>query len=277
MTEDPGARFRELHRPGDPFVLANAWDAGTARLLAAMGAVAIGTTSAGHAFTLGRPDMGRVNRDEALAHAETLVAATSLPVSADLENGYGASPDEVAETVRLAAEAGLAGCSIEDTDLPGTSAYVWEQAVERIRAGAAAVRSLRRDFVLVARADGVMNGAYDLDEAILRIQAFEEAGADCVYVPVPGDAAALARIVGAVRVPVNALAAGPIAHLTRGELAAIGVGRISLGSSLARVTHQVILEAARVMFSDGIFDSLPRASGREIDELLAMGAVPRGR
>lgn len=272
MAHDPGTAFRELHRPGDPFILANAWDAGSARVLAAMGAAAIGTSSAGHAFTLGRPDMGRVSRDEALSHAEALVAATPLPVSADLENGYGPAPEDVAETVRLAAEAGVAGCSIEDTDLPGTDAYPRADAVERIRAGAAAARALGRDFVFVARADGVMNGAYDLEEAIARIQAYEQAGADCVYVPVPGDAAALSRVVEAVGVPVNALAVGPIAGLSRAELAACGVARISLGSALARMTHRVILDAARAMFADGVFDSFPLASGREVDELLTRGA-----
>ena len=138
---DPGATFRALHRPGDPFVLANAWDAGSARVLAALGAQAIGTTSAGFAFTLGLPDGARISRDQALAHAGGLVAATSLPVSGDLENGYGETPDEVAETIRLAAEAGLAGASIEDTDLPGSGAYWFDLAVERVRAASAAARA----------------------------------------------------------------------------------------------------------------------------------------
>lgn len=276
MARDIGAIFRDLHRPGDPFVLANAWDAGSARLLAAMGAAAIGTTSAGHAFTLGRPDMGGVSRDEALAHAEALVAATPLPVSGDLENGYGPAPEDVAQTVVLAAEAGLAGCSIEDTDLPGPGAYPRDRAVERIRAGASAARALGRDFVLVARADGVMNGSYDLGEAIARVQAFEAAGADCVYVPLPGDASALSRVVEAVGVPVNALAAGPAGHLTRDHLAAIGVARISLGSVLARMTHHTLIEAGRAILSKGVFDSHPAASGQEVDELLVRGARPAG-
>lgn len=265
--------FRRLHVPGSPFVLANAWDVGSARMLAARGAQAIGTTSAGHAFTLGRPD-GRVNRDEALAHAETIVAATPLPVSADLENGFGAAPETVAETVRLAAEVGLAGCSIEDTDLPGRGVYAREHAVERIRAAVAAARSRPVDFVLVARADGVMTGAYDLDEAIARIVAFADAGADCVYVPVPGDVAALARVVSAVRVPVNALAAGPLAKLRRHEFAAMGVARISLGSALARMTHRVIADAASAIVSEGVFDAFPVIPSVEVDALLAAGAAP---
>ena len=149
MTHDPGARFRSLHRPGDPFILANAWDTGSARVLAALGAAAIGTTSAGHAFTLGRPDMGRVGRDEALAHAEALVAATPLPVSADLENGYGPAPEDVAETVRLAAEAGLAGCSVEDTDLPGASA---SSRPTRPMSGRPRVKAWPADVVPIASA-----------------------------------------------------------------------------------------------------------------------------
>ncbi len=176
MPHDPGAALRALHRPGDPFVLANAWDRGSARVLAALGAQAIGTTSAGFAFTRGLPDGAQVSLDETLAHAADLVAATPLPVSADLENGYAEAPEGVAETIRRAAEAGLAGGSIEDTDLPGAGAYAFFLAVQRIRAAAAAARALPRDFVLVARADGLLTGAYDLREATARLEAFAEAG-----------------------------------------------------------------------------------------------------
>ena len=177
---DPGPAFRAMHRPGDPFILANAWDRGSARMLAALGAQALATSSAAHAFTLGRPDGGTVSRDEALAHAADLVSATPLPVSGDFENGFGKAPETCAETVRLAAEAGLAGISIEDTDLPGAGAYDRAFAVDRIRAAAAAARSLPRDFVLVARADGVMTGGYGFEEALARVTAFASAGADCV-------------------------------------------------------------------------------------------------
>ena len=272
MTHDPGPAFRALHRLGDPFVLANAWDAGSARMLAALGAEAIGTTSAGHAFTLGKPDMGHVTRDEALAHAEALVAATPLPVSGDFENGYGADPDTVAETIRLACEAGLAGCSVEDTDLPGTGAYSRDFAVERVRAAVAAARALPRDFVFVARADGVMNGAYGMDEALARIVAYAEAGADCVYVPLPPDMAALERICRAVNVPVNALAAGPFTRVSRSAFAAAGVARISLGAALARATHKVIADAAGAMFGQGDFSHLGGISGDAVDALLEKGA-----
>ena len=273
--DDTGARFRDLHRPGDPFVLANAWDAGSARVLAALGAAAIGTTSAGFAFTLGLPDGTRVTRDQALAHAEALVAATPLPVSGDLENGYAEAPDGVAETIRLAAEAGLAGASIEDTDLPGSGAYGLDLAVERVRAAAAAARALPRDFVLVARADGMMMGSYGLDEAIRRIGAFAEAGADCVYVPLLPDLATVARVCAAVEVPVNVLAVGTLTALSRADLAAAGAARISLGSALARLTHAALLAAARDVLGAGDFRRLAEgARGAEVDALLAKGARP---
>jgi 2-methylisocitrate lyase-like PEP mutase family enzyme len=269
MAEDIGARFRALHRRGAPFVLANAWDEGSARVLKALGAQAIGTSSAAHAFTLGRPDGGHVTRDEALAHAERLVAATGLPVSGDFENGFGDAPEAVAETVRLSAEAGLAGISVEDTALPGDAPYPFDLAVERIRAAAAAARGLGRDFVLVARADGVMTGAYDLEEGLRRIRAFDAAGADCLYVPVPGTAEDLARVVAATGKPVNALAVGPLAALSLEAFGRLGVARVSLGAALARVTHGALVEAARDILGAGDFRALGRAMpGAEVDRLL---------
>lgn len=274
MPHDPGPAFRALHRPGAPFLLANAWDAGSARLLAALGAEAIGTTSAGHAFTLGLPDGGHVTRDDALAHAQTLVAATPLPVSGDFENGFGPAPETVAETVRLAAEAGLAGCSIEDTDLPGAGAYDRAFAIDRVRAAVAAARALPRDFVLVARADGCLTGAYGVEEALARVTAFAEAGADCVYVPLPPTMDDIARICAAVRVPVNALAAGRFIRHARADFAAAGVARISIGSALARVTHKAMLDAARPMLEAGDFSHLRGLPGGEVDALLARGARP---
>lgn len=278
MARDPGAALRALHRPRDPFVLANAWDAGSARLLAALGAEAIGTTSAGFAFTRGLPDGARISRDDALAHAEALVAATPLPVSGDLENGYGEAPEHVAETIRLAAGVGLAGASIEDTDLPGSGAYWFQLALERVRAAVSAARALPNDFVLVARADGLMTGAYDLDEAIRRAEAFAEAGADCVYVPLLPDTAAVARLCAAVPIPVNVLATGPLARASRDEIAAAGAARISLGSGLARVAHRAVVDAGRAILDDGDFSRLAGAApGAEIDALLARGAGERLR
>jgi 2-methylisocitrate lyase-like PEP mutase family enzyme len=268
MSEDIGAAFRALHRKGDPFVLANAWDEGSARVLKALGAQAIGTSSAAHAFTLGRPDGGHVSRDEALAHAGRLAAATGLPVSGDFENGFGDAPEAVAQTVRMAAEAGLAGMSVEDTALPGQAPYPVDLAVARIRAAAEAARALPRDFVLVARADGVMTGAYDLEEALARVRAFDAAGADCLYVPLPGTADDLARVVAATDKPVNALAVGPLAALTREDFARMGVARISLGAALARVTHRALIEAGRAAVA-GEFAALGRTiPGAEVDRLL---------
>ncbi len=269
MTDDIGARFRALHRPHDPFILANAWDRGSARMLEALGAEAIATSSAAHAFTLGRADLGHVSRDEALAHAEDMVAAVNLPVSGDFENGYGASPETCAETVRLACEAGLAGISIEDMDLPEGVPYPRDLAIERIRAAAAAARALPRDFVLVARADGVMHGHYDLDEALARMAGYEAAGADCLYVPVPGSLEAQARVCAATRLPVNVLVAGDFASVPQSTFAGMGAARLSLGSALARATHRVIADAGRAMFGDGDFTPLTRSiAGAEVDRML---------
>ncbi len=195
MTRDIGAEFRAIHRPGDPFILGNAWDAGTAKMLVALGAPAIATSSAAHAFTLGRKDGGTVSRDEALTHACDLVAAVNVPVSGDFENGYGDDPDTCAETVRLSFEAGLAGISIEDTNFEAGNSYDRELAIERIRTAASAARACPRDFVLVARADGIMEGNYDIDEAIARLEGYAEAGADCLYAPMPKTMGDLQRIV----------------------------------------------------------------------------------
>lgn len=269
MTGDPGAQLRALHQPGKPFILANAWDAGSAKMLAAMGAKAIGTSSAAHAFTLGRPDMGHVSRDEALDHARSLVEATPLPVSGDFENGFGHSPEDVAETVRLAAAAGLAGISIEDTELPSATAYEFDKAVERIAAAVEAARSLPDDFVLLARADGVMNRSYDSDEGLRRLVAFDGAGADALYLPMPPDMSEQARICNAVTKPVNALAAGPFTKVSYEEFAAAGVARISFGSALARATHRVIHDAGRAVFDNGDFSLLGDGmSGADVDAML---------
>lgn len=265
-------RFADLHASGC-FVIPNPWDAGSARMMAAAGAVALATSSAAHAFTLGRADMGGVSRDEALAHAQMMLGATALPVSGDFEDGFAADPDGVAETVRLAGEVGLSGCSIEDTVMSGGS-HDFATAVERIRAAVAAARALRRPFVLCARADGVMNGTYDLAEGIRRLQAFQAAGADLLYLPVPPDRAGLAQVLASVTAPVNALAAGPLKGLTVAELAAMGVRRISLGSQVARVTHAAIRDCMTGILGEGSFASLKAAApGDEIDAMLRRGAA----
>ncbi|WP_342075886.1 isocitrate lyase/phosphoenolpyruvate mutase family protein [Yoonia sp. SS1-5] len=261
--------FRALHVPGAPFVMANVWDRGSALMMKSLGAKALATSSAAHAFTLGRPDGGTLNRDEALAHAADIVGATDLPVQGDFENGFGDAPDICAETVRLAAEAGLAGICIEDIALPDDTAYPFDLAVERIKAAAAEARSLPDDFVLTARADGILRGQYDTDEAIRRLQAFADAGADCLYAPMPPDMAALAQICAAVDAPVNALVAGTFTAASLADFAQVGAARISLGSSLARICHRAIHDAGREMFEGGSFARLAEGiSSGKVDRML---------
>lgn len=273
MLAERHRKFHALHQQGC-FVIPNPWDMGSARMMAASGAVALATSSAAFAFTLGRPDMGHVTRDEMLRHAEDIVRASPLPVSGDFENGFADEPDGVAETIRLAAEVGLSGCSIEDTMMvAGNPAYDFELAVDRIRAAADAARSLKQAFILCARADGVMNGVYDLDEGIRRIQAFEKAGADLVYIPVPPGPEELRRVVASVKVPVNALAAGALISLSVSEIAEIGARRISLGSMIARVTHAAIAQQMDAILGDGDFSKLTAAaSGSKIDAMLIAGS-----
>ena len=261
--------FRDLHTPGDPFILANAWDVGSAKMLAGLGATAIATSSSAHAFTLGRGDGGTVSRDEALGHAAELVAAVDVPVSGDFENGFGHAPEDCAETVRLSAEVGLAGISIEDTAFPDDTAYPFELAVERIAAASEAARALSDDFVLVARADGVMNGHYEIDEALKRIVAFDAAGADCLYVPMPKTQDDLKRVIAATDKPVNVLVAGPYAKLSRQDYAAMGAARLSLGSALANVVQRTIFDAGSAILGEGDFSPLLNGiSGRKIEALL---------
>ncbi len=266
---DIGKTFRNLHVKGKPAIMINVWDRGSARMMQAMGATSLATSSAAHAFTLGRPDGGTLTRDEALAHAAEILGVVNVPVQGDFENGFGDDPDTCAETVRMAAEIGLAGICIEDTMLPGDSAYPFDLAAERIKAAAAAARALPHDFVLTARADGILCGSYDTHEAIKRLQAFEQAGADCLYAPMPPDMEALAQIVQATTAPVNALVAGRFSKKNLSDFADIGVGRISLGSSLARITHRAMHDAATDMLGDGDFSSLGKSiSSDVIDALL---------
>jgi len=242
--------FRELHIPGDPFILANAWDIGSARMLAQLGAKAIATSSAAHAFTLGLAD-GEVTRDQAIAHAHEMNLAVDLPVSGDFEHGYGHDIESVVTTITAALDAGLAGCCIEDTVVPGSDSYDFGHAVARIEAAVDAIRQHEEDFVLTARADGVLRGNYNTDEAIRRLQAFEAAGADVLYAPFLPDMADLVRLCRAVNRPVNVLCAGPFTQYTVADFANAGVARISLGSSLFAVTRQAITDVADAIFSSG--------------------------
>ena len=252
--------FRDLHARANPFILANAWDKGTACLFAGLGAKALATSSGAHAFTLGRSDLGTITRDEALAHAEDIVSATALPVSGDFENGFGDAPDIVAETVRLSAEIGLAGISIEDMSFPDIQPYGFDLAVERIKAASAAARALPDDFVLVARADGFMHGLYDLDESIKRIQAFEAAGADCVYVPYLQDLATVTKVCSSVKIPVN-VGITTVENVSLQAFANAGAARISLGMAMATATHSILHDLSTSMFQRGDFaklgDNLP--------------------
>ena len=217
----------------------------------------------------GAPTAAPSTADEALAHAADLNGAVTLPVQGDFENGFGDTPEDCAETVRLAHAAGLAGICLEDTALPGSEPYPFDLAVERMRAAAASARSLPSDFVLTARADGVMLGSYDTDEAIRRLTAFADAGADCLYAPFLPDLAAVARVCKAVPGPVNVLVAGPMTRHSLAEFAEAGVARLSLGSALARATHRIIRDAAERMFGDGQFDLLGQGiAGSLVDDLL---------
>ncbi|HEU0053604.1 MAG TPA: isocitrate lyase/phosphoenolpyruvate mutase family protein [Longimicrobium sp.] len=263
-----GERFRALHEGPGAFVIPNPWDAGTARILAALGFQALTTTSAGLAFALGRRDgEGLVSRDETLANARAVAEATDLPVAADLENGFGDAPEAAAETIRLAGEAGLVGGSIEDsTGDPRRPIHDFAHAVERMTAAAEAARALPFPFVLVGRAENFLHGRPDLDDTIRRLQAFEAAGADALYAPGLATAEQIREVCAAVSRPVNVLVGtkGPDgAPLTVAELAELGARRISLGSALTRAALGAFVRAAREIAEEGSFgfvaDAIPYA------------------
>jgi 2-methylisocitrate lyase-like PEP mutase family enzyme len=247
--------FRALHERAGAFVIPNPWDVGTARILAGLGFEALATTSAGLAFALGRRDgEGAVSRDEALAHAAAIVGATPLPVSADLENGFGDAPKTVAGTIRLAADAGLAGASIEDaTGDPDRPIYDPSRAAERIAAAAEAARALPFPFTLTARAENFLHGRPDLDDTIRRLQAFEAAGADVLYAPGLRDLGMIRTLCAAVGKPVNVIMGLSGAPFSVDQLAAAGVRRISVGSAFARAALGAFLRAAREVKERGTF------------------------
>jgi 2-methylisocitrate lyase-like PEP mutase family enzyme len=261
-AEDKAIAFRALHRRDGAFVIPNPWDVGSARILAHLGFEALATTSAGYAFSIGQRD-NSVGRDRMLAHVREIVAATDLPVSADLENGFGDDPGTVAETVRLAAEAGLAGCSIEDSTSDRGRAPVYElaAATDRVRAAADAVRSWPRAFTLTARAENFIVGRPDLKDTIARLQAYQEAGADVLFAPGLSTKEDIATVVKAVDRPVNVLAGPPAAKWTVAELSRIGVKRISTGSGLARAALGAFIRAARDIREHGTFGFAESAAG----------------
>ena len=254
---EKAVQFQALHQRPEPFVIANPWDAGTARILQSLGFSALSTTSAGLAFTLARRDgTASVTRAEALANAKSIVDATSLPVAADLENGYGHTPEAAAETIRLAAEtAGLEGGSIEDaTGAAGHPIYEFGHAVARIRAAAAAVRALPFPFMLVARAENYLHGRADLDDTIRRLQAFEAAGADVLFAPGIVQPEEIRQVCASVSKPVNVLMGFKGAPpLSVKELGALGVRRVSIGSGFSRAAMTAFLHAAREVMDHGTF------------------------
>lgn len=248
-------RFRDLHEREGAFVIPNPWDAGSARLLEGMGFEALATTSAGLAMTFGRLD-GDVTLDEKLAHIKAVSDATGIPVSADMEHGFADKADAAARNLVRGAEAGLVGASIEDYSREG-EIYPFAEAVDRVAAAAEAVHALDLPFMLTARAEGLLRRAYDLDEAIRRLQAFSEVGADVLYAPALGSLDEVQKLTSAVDKPVNVLIAG-LSGVTLDELAAAGAKRISVGAGLARYAAARVADAAQEMRDGGFtwFDNL---------------------
>jgi 2-methylisocitrate lyase-like PEP mutase family enzyme len=261
--EEKVAVFRKLHERAGAFVIPNPWDAGSAKILTALGFEALATTSAGYAFTIGRPDSApETTRGDILGNAKAIVEATHLPVSADMQNGFGDEPEACADTVRRACEAGLAGGSIEDATGDETRPiYDFQSAVQRVAAAARAAR--QHDFVLTARAENFLHGRRDLEDTIHRLQAFASAGADVVYAPGITGLDTIRKVCESVAKPVNVLMGLQGATYTISELASAGAKRISVGGSLARAAYGALLRAAHEMKERGTFtyaaDAIPSA------------------
>jgi 2-methylisocitrate lyase-like PEP mutase family enzyme len=251
-------RFLALHEGETPLLLPNPWDQGSAKLLASLGYQALATTSSGFAATLGRLD-GSVSREEALSHAAAIVAATDLPVSADLENGFADHPDEVADTLRLALEAGLAGCSVEDfSGRDEAPIYDLGLARERIAAAAQVAHAGPVHLVLTARAENYVRGRPDLADTIERLQAYQEAGADVLFAPGLSDLADIREVVTAVDRPVNVLARPGVAPVS--DLARAGVRRVSVGGAFAFAAVGAVVEAANELAEEGTYGFFERAA-----------------
>lgn len=268
---DKAVLFQSLHQRNKAFVIGNPWDAGSARILTSLNYEALSTTSAGLAFSLGVKDgIGAVSRAAALANAKSIVEATDLPVAADMENGYGHAPEDAAETIRLAADAGLVGGSIEDaTGEEGEPIYDFNHAVERVAAAAEVARSLPFAFMFVARAENYLHGRRDLEDTIRRLQAFERAGADVLYAPGLTTAEEIRTVCRSVAKPVNVLMGlKGSSRFTVAELGELGVRRISLGSGFSRAALTAFLHAAREVMDEGTFTFADHAM--YISELTAM-------
>jgi len=259
--EQKAEAFAALHR-GEPFIIPNPWDAGSARVLEALGFKALATTSSGFAFTLGRQD-GGATLDELAEHVAILDRAMSLPVSVDLENGYGPDPASAATAIERVASAGAVGGSIEDYD-PGGWIYPLDLAVERVAAACEAARALPFPFTVTARAENHLRGVHDLDDTIARLQAYERAGADVLYAPALRDADTIRAVCDAVSAPVNVLAGR---GLSMAEIAAAGGQRVSVGGSLTWAAVGAMARAATAMRDDGDFSLLERPG--QIREWLA--------
>lgn len=263
---DIGAAFRALHHRDEAFVIPNPWDVGTAKMLAGLGFEALATTSAGFAAAIGKGD-GATTRDDVLEHCRDLVQATPLPVSADLERGFGDSPESAAETVRLAAETGLAGCSIEDYAGPEGGIYDFGLAVDRIVAAVEAARALPGDFVLTARAENLIRNRPDLPDTIRRLQAFDEAGADVLYAPGLRDDATVAEVCAAVSAPVNVLI-GWTSDMTVASVSAAGAKRISVGAAMSWAAYGEMIAIARTIRETGRFDYRESPGMKGVMELM---------
>jgi 2-methylisocitrate lyase-like PEP mutase family enzyme len=267
--------FRALHEREGAFIIPNPWDAGTARLLTTLGFEALATTSLGLANTLGRPDgAGVVTSREVLDNCAEIAAATHLPVSADLENCYAHEPGAAAALIRLAAEAGVVGGSIEDaTGDPEQPIYPFAQAVERVHAAVEVARSLPFPFVLTARAENCLHGRPDLDDTVRRLQAFEKAGADVLYAPGLRDLATMRTVVSSVSKPVNVVMSSADPAITAAQLSQIGVKRISVGGALSRLALAAVRTAARDMKEHGRFawmtETVPT---KELKQLFGSGS-----
>jgi len=251
--KEKGQLFRALHQREGAFVIPNPWDLGSARLLAGLGFEALATTSAGYAFSLGKRDSA-VGRRAMMAHVAALAPATDLPLSVDMENGFGDEPQFVAETIQMAAEAGAAGGSIEDaTGRPGDPIYPLEFAVERIRAAVGAARGLAFTFTLTARCENYLHGRPDLADTIRRLQAYQEAGADVLYAPGLTSHDEIATVIQSVDRPVNVLVGFKGIRLNVAEASELGVKRLSVGSALARSAYGALLDAAEEIRERGTF------------------------
>lgn len=267
MTDAKADRFRAMHVPGEPFVFPNPWDAGSARILEGLGFKALATTSSGFALTQGRRDYG-VMLEDVMTHCQSVAGAVDIPVAADLENGFGAAPDDVSATVIAAAETGLAGGSIEDTTRDRAKPiFELSAAIERITAAAEAARAAPGGFVLTARADGYLHHENQtLDDIIERLVAFEKAGADTVFAPGLPNLDALRAVCEAVSVPVNVLVLGGLAECALDDFADAGAARVSIGGALAFGAYQRLIEIAEPL-KHGRFDALAGA-GRDVSQFL---------